>query len=121
MPSRGTIDAICIARKLQERYLGNKDKLDFAFVNQEKAFDRVPRKVVEWFLRKLGVKEWLVKMVMAMYSSGKNRVRINNVLGNKFSVKFGVYQDSILSPLLFILVLKALPREYRNRFLLELL
>jgi len=32
----------------------------------EKAFDRVPRKVISWAMRKLGVKEWLVSAVMSM-------------------------------------------------------
>jgi len=30
------------------------------FVDLEKAFDRVPREVISWAMRKLGVKEWLV-------------------------------------------------------------
>ena len=44
-----------------------KRKLYFAFVDLEKAFDRVPREVTRWALRKAGVDEWLVKAVMAMY------------------------------------------------------
>ena len=91
MQGRSTIDAIFIAQQLQERYLGNKKKLYFAFVDLEKAFNRVPREVIRWSLRKLGVMEWLVTMVMAMYSGSKSRVRINNVLCNKFSVKVGVH------------------------------
>ena len=75
MPGRGTIDAIFIARQLQKRCFGNKKKLYFAFVHLEKAFDRVPREVGRWSLRKLGVMEWLVKMVMAMYSGNKNKVK----------------------------------------------
>ena len=121
MPGRGIIDAIFIARQLQEKYLGDKKKLYFAFVDLEKAFDRVPKEVVRWFLRKLGVMEWLVRMAMDMYSGGKSRVRINNVLGNKFSVKVGVHQGSVLSPLLFIIVLKALSSGCRNRSVWELL
>ena len=48
MPGRGTINAISIARQrsLQERYLGNKQKLYFAFFDLEKAFKKVPREVV---------------------------------------------------------------------------
>jgi len=30
------------------------------FVDLEKAFDRVPREVISWAMRKLGVEEWLV-------------------------------------------------------------
>jgi len=32
-----------------------------AFVDLEKAFDRVPREVNRWARRKAGVEEWLVK------------------------------------------------------------
>ena len=32
------------------------------FIDLEKAFDRVPREVVQWAMRKLGV-EWLVHIV----------------------------------------------------------
>ena len=46
-PGTGTSDAIFIARQLQERYRGKHRELWWAFVDLEKAFDRVPRKVVE--------------------------------------------------------------------------
>ena len=40
----------------------------------EKAFDRVPREVISWAMRKLGVEEWLVSAVMSMYSGAKTVV-----------------------------------------------
>jgi len=40
-------------------------------VDLEKAFDRVPREVISWAMRKLGVEEWLVSAVMYMYSGAK--------------------------------------------------
>jgi hypothetical protein len=43
------------------------------FVDLEKAFDRVPRKVIEWALRKKQVNERLVGVVMRMYEGGKNQ------------------------------------------------
>ena len=60
-----TTHAIFVARQLQERYREKHRELWWAFVDLEKAFDRVPRKVVEWAMRKLGVEEWLVRAVMA--------------------------------------------------------
>ena len=39
-------DAIFILRQLQEKHLAKNKKLYFAFVDLEKAFDRVPRKVI---------------------------------------------------------------------------
>ena len=37
-----------------------------AFVDLEKAFDQVPRRVVWWTLRKLGVDKWIVRLVKGM-------------------------------------------------------
>ena len=74
-PGTGTTHAIFITRQLQERYRGKHRKLWWAFVDLEKAFDRVPRKVVEWAMRKLGVEEWLVRAVMAMYKHATTRIR----------------------------------------------
>ena len=50
-------------------------KLYFAFVDLEKAFDRVPREVTRWALRKAGVEECLAKAVMAMYEGAQTVVR----------------------------------------------
>ena len=38
-----------------------------AFVDLEKAFDHVPRIVIWWALRKVGVEEWIVRLVQGMY------------------------------------------------------
>ena len=51
MPGKGTVDAIFILRRLQEEYLHNEKKLYMCFIDLEKVFDRVPRKVLEWALR----------------------------------------------------------------------
>ncbi|XP_057314191.1 uncharacterized protein LOC130655450 [Hydractinia symbiolongicarpus] len=121
VPGRCTTDAIFLLRQLQEKYLGKRKNLYFAFVDLEKAFDRVPRKVIWWAMRKLGVDEWLVTMVQSMYSNARSRVRINDSLSDEFSVNVGVHQGSVLSPLLFILVLEALSMEFRTGCPWELL
>ena len=51
MPGCGTTDAIFIVRQLQEKYLAKKKNLYFAFVDLEKAFDRVPCIVLWWAMR----------------------------------------------------------------------
>ena len=121
MPGRGTTDAIFILRQLQEKHLAKNKKLYFAFVDLEKAFDRVPRKVIWWAMRKLGIEEWIVRFVQAMYNNTRSRVRVNNTYSDEFGVKVGVHQGSVLSPLLFVIVLEALSCEFRTGTPWELL
>ena len=40
----------------------------------EKAYDTVPREVIQWAMRKLGVEEWLVSAVMSTYTGAKTVV-----------------------------------------------
>ena len=47
-PGRGTTDAIFVVRQLQEKHQAKDNKLYYAFVDLEKAFDRVPREVTRW-------------------------------------------------------------------------
>ena len=108
VPGRGTTDAIFVVRQLQEKYLAANKRLYMAFVDLEKAFDRVPRKVIWWALRKLGVEEWIVRLVQGMYANAWSRVRVGEGYSEEFEVKVGVHQGSVLSPLLFIIVLEAL-------------
>ena len=60
MPGKGTIHAVFILLRLQREYLAKQKKLYMYYVDLEKSFDRVPRKVVEWAMRKKDIPETLV-------------------------------------------------------------
>ena len=117
----GTTDAIFIVRQLQEKHLAANKPLYMAFVDLEKAFDRVPRHVIWWAMRKLGIDEWLVRLVQSMYKDVRSRVRVGDGYSEEFGAGVGVHQGSVLSPLLFIIVLEALSREFRTGCPWELL
>ena len=110
-----------MARQMQENFRAKGKKLYFGFADLEKAFDRVPREVISWAMRKLGVEEWLVSAVMSMYTHAKTVVR--TVYGNSkgFEVKVGMHQCSALSPLLLVIVMAAISREFRVALPWELL
>ena len=81
----------------------------------EKAFERVPREVLWWALRRAGVEEQIVKVVQAMYANATTAVV--SIWGKSgFSGKgwcsSGISAKS-LSPLLFIVVMNALLKEFR--------
>ena len=65
------------------------------FVDLEKAFGRVARRVVEWTMRKKGLPEILVKAVMSLYKEAELKVGVGSGLLEKFSVKVGVHQGSV--------------------------
>src|SRR4051812_43171870 len=69
-PGKGTTDAIFIVRQIQEKFLGKQKELWVAFVDLEKAFDRVPRDVLWWALRRVGVEEWIIKVIKSMCEGG---------------------------------------------------
>ena len=86
-----------------------------AFVDLEKAFDRVPREVVFWCLRRKGVSEKLIRLVQMMCKDAKTTVQTANGETEKFEVKVGVHQGSGLSPVIFITVLDELSKNIKNQ------
>ena len=46
-----------------------------------------------------------------MYSNARSRVPVGEGYNEEFEVKVGVHQGSVLSPLLFIIVLEALSHD----------
>ena len=105
MPGRGTTDAIFIMRQLLEKYEMAGRDLYMVFVDVEKAFDRVPREVIWWSLRRKGVLEREIKAIMEMHTNIEKSVKVEYTRSESYDVKVGVHQGSILSPLLFALVI----------------
>ena len=99
--------------RLQE-YLDKEKKLYMCFVDLEKAFDRVQRRVLEWAMRKRGIPESLCE-------GAKTRVRVGLELSEEFEVKVGVHQGSVLSPLLFAIAVDVITESVRNGLMSEIL
>jgi len=76
--------------------------------------DGIPREVIRWEMRKLGVEEQLVSAVMSIYTGAKTVVTTVYGNSNGFGVKVGKHQCSALSPLLFVIVMEALSRKFRD-------
>ena len=121
MPGKGTTNALFIRRRMQEEFRGREKKLCLCFVDLEKAFDRVPRKVMEWALRKKGLAEVLVQAVMSLYEGSRTKVRVGSGTSDEFGVRVGVHQESVLSPLIFAIVVDVVVEHARKGLLNEIL
>ena len=64
-------------------------------------------------MRKKKVPE-VVKAVMSLYNGAKTKVKVGSCLPNEFSVNVGVHQRSVLSPLLFAIVVDAVAERVRD-------
>ena len=71
MPGYLITNVTFISRKLQEKYLAKKN-LYFVFVDLGEAFDRVPRDVVWWALKKLSIQPILYNQCTQMYYCTSN-------------------------------------------------
>ena len=94
------------------------------FVDLEKAFDRVLKKVLEWAIRKnlhVGIPEVMVRAKMSLYDDAKTRVRVGLELLEEFEVKVSVHQGSVLSPLFFVTMVNVVTENVRNGLMSEML
>ena len=64
---KGTTDTVYIIQQLQEKHLEVHKDLVFILLDLEISYDRVPRNLVYWCLRRRGVPEKLVRLVEATY------------------------------------------------------
>ena len=108
---RGPTDGMFALRQLVEKRLEMQGHMALAFVDLEKAFDTVPRKMAMATLRWMGAPESEVKMVEAMYENTTGRVVVGSGMSNEFQVNIGLRQGSALSLLLFILVMELISRK----------
>ena len=67
MLRKDTTHALFILKKMQEEFRRREKMLHMRFVDLKKAFDGVPRKIMEWALRKKGLAEVLVQAVVSLY------------------------------------------------------
>ena len=118
---KGTTDAIFLVRRLQEEHRAKDKRMYMCFVDSEKAFGRVPKRVVEWAMRKKGLPEILVKAVMSLYEGAETKVRVVSGLSEDFSVKVGAHQRSVLSPLLFAMVIDEVTENARKGWIKQIL
>ena len=64
---------LCLFYEGSNKFIMLREK-SICFVDLEKAFDRVPKKLLEWAMRKKGIPQVLVRLVMSLYEGAKKIV-----------------------------------------------
>ena len=69
---------------------------------------------MEWAMRKKCIPEALVRAVMSLYEGAMTKVKVGTHLSEEFEINAGVHQGSILSPLLFAIVIDVVINEIKE-------
>ena len=83
-------------RQLQEKYFTVGKQIYIVIVDLEKAFKRVPKKVIWWTIRKVVLQEWIVNLVQGMYENVQRCVRAGEAFSDEFEGRL-VYTRSLCS------------------------
>ena len=96
----------------------NDKGLYLVFVDLEKVSDRVPRVLIESSLRRKGEVECYMNAVMKMYQEVLSQVKVEGQDSKEFAVRVGIHQRSILSPLIFAVVMDVVTEEVADDLVL---
>ena len=100
-----TSDHIFTLHGIIDILLAKKKRLYCAFLDYEKAFDKVDRVFLWHKLIEQNITGKILKVIQNIYMNAKSCVMVNNVPSEFFNVQCGVRQGENLSPLLFALFL----------------
>ena len=114
MPGRSTTDAIFCLRMLLEKWTEGQKAVNCAFIDLEKAYDRVPREELWECWRLAETSECFIRIIKDMYDGATTTVRSAAGLTEEFKVDAGLYQGSALSPFLFAIITDKLTEDIRK-------
>lgn len=108
---RSAQDHIFTIKQIIEKRTQQQKKTYLAFIDLEKAFDRVPREKLWNILENRGVEHKTIRIIQKIYKNNKNKVISHNRSSEEFITCEGLRQGGGLSPLLFITFMDEIIKE----------
>lgn len=99
-----------VIRKAQVK----KETIVAVYFDMEKAYDMMWKKGLLVKLFQLGIKRRILQWVKNFLPDRKIKVRINGVFSNEYEVEIGTPQGSIVSPLLFTVLMNDVFKDIDN-------
>ena len=111
---RGTMDPIVYLEDTIRKAQVNKESVVAVFFDIEKAYDMLWKDGMLIKLRILGIKGKMFQWIKGFLSDRTIQVKINWELSKSYSVENGVPQRSIISPLLFSIMIDDVFKDIQN-------
>ena len=92
-----------------------KKRVYVAFMDLEKAYDRVDRDAMWQVMRIYGLGGRVLEGIKSFYEQGRACVRVGSELSESFEVKMGLRQGCVMSPWLFNVYMDGVVREVYSR------
>ncbi len=96
---------------LVEEYLGKDRKLYAAFMDFEKAYDKVGKETLWNVVKIYGVGGQLMEGIKAFYKEANACVKIDGQLNDSYAIGVGVRQGYVMFPWLFDIIMNGCMRE----------
>ena len=108
-------DATFTCQETISKFIQDGDSVYSCFYDLASAFDTVEYPVLLSHLKNSGISGKTWRLIKDWYSDVHSYVRVGKATSSSFIVSRGVRQGSVLSPLLFLLVIDPLLLEFRRR------
>uniref|UniRef100_A0A3P9JM39 ribonuclease H n=1 Tax=Oryzias latipes TaxID=8090 RepID=A0A3P9JM39_ORYLA len=114
---RGCVDQVFVVRQVCEKFLAKGRKVFWAFMDLEKAYDRIDREALWVVLSMYGIDGSLLEGVKSFYRNSRACVRVGNSISEWFPVRVGLRQGCVMSPWLFNVYMDGVVKEVNERVL----
>jgi Reverse transcriptase (RNA-dependent DNA polymerase) len=105
------METIFLIRQLMERHWEQNKDIHMIFIDLENAYDKIPRNIMWWALKRKLVPTKYVILIKDMYTNVVTCVRACDGESDTFLIKIRLHQGSALSPYIFTLVMDEITKD----------